>query len=160
MDAPAPVPDFSPQPDPKAARAAMLEELSLWLNDALIQARRIAEVHFGAMKSPPAPHELDAIVRTGTVLFQTAVMLQSQQQTLQQVQRQFRGVEAPPEVRKAINDMMKKAPQILEEMMRERQDGEEWKQSLRDDEPEDAPRPPKRRRHPEDEPEDGGGTAT
>ena len=153
MDAPAPPPAPSDSSDPKALRAAVLNELALWLNDALIQARRIAEVHFGATKTPPAPHELDAIVRTGTALFQTAVMLQAQQQTLQQVQKQFRGVDAPPEVRKALNDMMKKAPQILDEMMREQQEGEEWKQSLHDD-PE-PPKPPKRRRHPEDEPEEG-----
>ncbi len=146
----------SPDPgDPKAFRAAVIGELSLWLNDALIEARRIAEVHFGTTKHPPAPHELEAIVRTGTALFQTAVMVQSQQQTLQQVQKQFRGVDAPPEVRKAINDMMKKAPEILDEMMREQREGEEWKQSLRDDDPEPPKPKPRRRRHPEDEPEDG-----
>jgi len=91
-----------PSSDPKALRAAVLDELSLWLHDALIMARRIAEIQFGVTKNPLAPHELDAIVRTGTALFQTAVMLQSQQQTLQQVSRQFRGIEAPPEVRKAL----------------------------------------------------------
>jgi hypothetical protein len=157
MDTPAPPPGPPDPADPKAVRAAVLNELSLWLNDALILARRIAEVQFGATKSPPSPHEMDAIVRTGTALFQTAVMLQAQQQTLQQVSKQFRGVEAPPEIRKALNDMMKKAPQIIDEMLKESREGEEWKQSMDDNEP-DPPKPPRRRRHPEDEPEEGGAT--
>jgi hypothetical protein len=143
-----------PASDPKALRAAVLDELSLWLHDALIMARRIAEIQFGVTKNSLAPHELDAIVRTGTALFQTAVMLQSQQQTLQQVSRQFRGIEAPPEVRKALTEMMKKAPQILDEMMKEQREGEEWKASPDDDETEEPPKP-RRRRHPEDEPEEG-----
>jgi hypothetical protein len=159
MDIPAPAPGAPDASDPKALRAAVLNDLSLWLNDALIQARRISEVHFGAMKNPPAPHEVDAIIRTGTALFQTAVMLQAQQQTMQQVSKQFRGVEAPPEIRKALNDMMKKAPQIIDEMLKETREGEEWKQSLKDDEEPEPPKPPKRRRHPEDEPEEGEATA-
>jgi hypothetical protein len=153
MDTPAP--GAPPPPDPKAARDTLLGELSLWLNDSLIQARRIAEVHFGGMKTPLSPHEMDAIIRTGTALFQTAVMLQAQQQTMQQVSKQFRGVEAPPEIRKALNDMMKKAPQIIDEMLKETREGEEWKQSLKDEEEPETPKPPKRRRHPEDEPEEG-----
>jgi len=154
MEPAAPPP--GPAPDPKAARDAMLNELTLWLHDALIQARRIAEIHFGAMKSPLSPHEMDAIIRTGTALFQTAVMLQAQQQTMQQVSKQFRGVEAPPEIKKALNDMMKKAPQIIDEMLKDTREGEEWKRSLNDDDEEDEPpKPPRRRRHPEDEPEEG-----
>ena len=52
---------------------------------------------------------------------------------------------------------MKKAPKLLDDMMREAKDvheGDSWKrgadESNDDDEP---PSPPKRRRHPEDEPE-------
>jgi hypothetical protein len=154
MDTPEPASAGQPDPavDPKALRAAVLNELSLWLNDALIQARRIAEFQFGVTRTALAPHEMDAVVRTGIALFQTAVMVQSQQQTLQQVSKQFRGIEAPPEVRKALSDMMKKAPQILDEMMKEQREGEEWKRPP--DEDEDS-KPPRRRRHPEDDPEDG-----
>jgi hypothetical protein len=55
--------------------------------------------------------------------------------------------------------MMKKAPQIIDEMLKETREGEEWKQSLKDEEEPETPKPPKRRRHPEDEPEEGASPA-
>ena len=148
-------------PDPAAARAALLNELSLWLSDSLLMAKRVVEGHFGiAAAKSPAPHELDAIVRTGTALFQTAAMIQAQQQAVQQAVQhassQAAAFEPPPELRKAIQEMMKKAPKLLEEMMREANEmheGESWKRGADEKGDDEPPSPPRRRRHPEDEPE-------
>jgi hypothetical protein len=145
----------TPQGDPQAVRAALLNDLTLWLSDSIIMARRVIEGHFGVSPKAPAPHELEAIVKAGTALFQAAVMIQAQQQALQQAMqhsaKQASVFEPPPKLRKALNDMMKKAPQIIDEMLKETREGEEWKQKPDEDEP---PPPPKRRRHPEDEPEE------
>ena len=136
-----------PPGDPSAARAALLNDLSLWFSDSLLMARRVIEGHFGATGKTPAPHELNAILQAGTALFQAAVMVQAQQQTMQHVSRQFTGVEPPPELRKALNEMMKKAPQIIDEILKETREGDEWKKP-----PSDEPEPPRtRRRHPEDD---------
>lgn len=151
MDPSLPPAGPSPAADPKAVRAALLNDLALWMSDSLLAARRVVEGHFGAAGMPPAPHELEAIVRAGTALFQVAVMVQAQQQAVQQAMQQAAkhaaGFEPPPELRKAIMDMMKKAPQIIDDMLKESREGEEWKR------PADEDPPPRKKRHPEDEPE-------
>lgn len=153
MEIPAPPPAPSNREDPKAARARLLNDLALWMSDAILAARQVIEGHFGAAHKPPAPHELEAIVRSGTALFQTAVLLQAQQQAIDQASKQITGFEPPPELRKAMNEMMKRAPKIIDEILRESHEGEEWKKPA-DDEGEDEPPagPPRKRRHPEDEP--------